>query len=382
MKIAFDTLGENPNQPSSAINYLIEFVRFFKNEENAEILLFVSNKNRHFFSEADNIKLVNCFFSNENIILRILSQQILIPLYLLYYNADLIYSPLNSAPLFTNKPVFLKINTLFQYEMQDHGNENLYNRLVNILRVNYRKIFFYLSAKKSRIIFANSNYTKNKIIQHYKKESNKIIILPEAPYEKFGIYSKDKSKKYVSKKFNINFKYFIYPANMYSYKNHFGSIKIYKKFLDKYKKNEIRLLFVGRDEDNIKNDLIKLANDLNIDKSVHFIDYVDIDDVVHLMNNSKALFFPSMNETFGKPLVEAMMSSVPASASNIEALSELAVDNKLLSDPNDIENFADKLHDALNVGSSYLARAKSKAENFTYKNHFKNIFSTFLEEIK
>jgi glycosyltransferase involved in cell wall biosynthesis len=100
------------------------------------------------------------------------------------------------------------------------------------------------------------------------------------------------------------------------------------------------------------------------------------------MNNAKALFFPSKNETFGKPLVEAMMSSVPAAASNIEALSELAVDNKLLSDPNDIENFADKLHDALNVGSSYLARAKSKAENFTYKNHFKNIFSTFLEEIE
>ena len=109
MKIAFDTLGENPKKPSSAINYLTEFVSFFKNKNDIEILLFVSNKNKHLFPDASNIKKINCFFSNENIVLRILSQQILIPIYLFFYKANLIYSPLNSAPLLTRKPLFLQL---------------------------------------------------------------------------------------------------------------------------------------------------------------------------------------------------------------------------------------------------------------------------------
>jgi len=382
MKIAFDTLGENPKKPSSAINYLTEFVNFFKDKNDIEILLFVSNKNKHLFHDSPNIKKINCFFSNENIVLRILSQQILIPIYLFFYKANLIYSPLNSAPLLTRKPLFLKINTLYQYEMHNHGNENLYVRLINFLRVIYRKIFFYFSAKKANIIIANSNYTKNKIIKYYKKDSNQIVTLPEAPYEKFGAYSKPDSKKFVSKKFSIDFEYFIFPANMYSNKNHFGAIKIYKKFLDRYDNYDIKLLFVGRDEDNIKNDLIKLATDFKIEKNVYFIDYVSIDDIVHLINNSKALFFPSLNETFGKPVVEAMMSSVPAVASDIDALSEIALDNKFLSNPTDLEKFSEKLNDALNVSSDYLVDAKSKAQNYTYKNHFKNLFSTFFSKVR
>lgn len=382
MKIAFDTLGENPKKPSSAINYLIEFVSFFKDKNDIEILLFISPKNRHLFPDAPNIKKINCFFSNENIILRILSQQILIPFYLFCYRSDLIYSPLNSAPLLTNKPIFLKINTLYQYEKANHVKENYRKRVIILLRKIYRKIFFFLSAKKAKVIIANSNYTKNKIVEYLHKNANQIITLPESAYGKFGKFSKDQSKKFVSKKFNINFEYLIFPANMYSYKNHLGAMKIFKRFLQKCKNKDINLLFVGRDEDHIKSDLVELSTKLKIDKNIHYIDYVDIDDVVHLMNNSKALFFPSLNETFGKPVVEAMISSVPAVASNIDALSEIALDNRFLSDPNNYEEFSEKLLDAINVNLDYISKAKLKAETYTYYNHFSNLYITFKTNLK
>ena len=80
MIIGFDTLSENPESPTSAINYLIEFSDYFKDKDQYKILLFVSKKNRHLFKNGENTKFVNCHFSNENIILRILDQQILIPI--------------------------------------------------------------------------------------------------------------------------------------------------------------------------------------------------------------------------------------------------------------------------------------------------------------
>jgi len=377
MIIAFDTLGENPIKPSSAINYLIEFVKFSSKQDKIKILLFVSNKNKTLFPKSNNIRLVNCFFSNENIILRILAQQILIPIYLIYYKANIMYSPINSAPLLTHIPVFLKINTLHHLYVKTQYDKNLFNIITSVLRKLYRTVFFHLSVKKSRIIFANSNYTKNQLIKYYNLDSNRIVISYEAPYEQFGLYDKKYSQKYVIDKFKIDFDYFIYPANIYSYKNHMGAIEIYNRFLEKYKKYEIKLLFVGRDEDNIKDKLFRKSNDLNIEKAIHYIDFVDIDDIVHLLNHSKALLFPSTMETFGKPIVEAMVSLTPVVASDIEPINELTVDNLLLAHPTDIDNFSNKLYNALNIDSQYLLKAKSKAKYFTYDNHFKNIFNTF-----
>tara|TARA_B100001057_G_scaffold171070_1_gene171856 strand:- start:8912 stop:10066 length:1155 start_codon:yes stop_codon:yes gene_type:complete len=384
MKIAFDTLGENPKNPSSAINYLTEFVDFFKEKKDVQILLFVSSSNRNIFPKSKNIKQINCFFSNENILLRIFSQQILIPFYLLFHKADLLYSPLNSTSLLTATPVFLKINTMYTWDKIDIDSKRSFSEIiVNFFRNIYRKFFFYLSAKKAKIVVANSNFTKCQIVKHFKIDSSKIICSPEAYYYKFGTFKKKDSQRYVNDKFKIDFQYFIFPANMYEYKNHIGALNAYNRFLDKYKFENIHLLFVGRDESNVKNELLKMIDDSKINKRVHFIDYVSIDDVVHLINNAKALFFPSKNETFGKPLVEAMISSVPAVCSDIDALKEIAINDLLLADPDKIEDLAAKLFKSLNVGNDYLENARIKAEEYTYDNHFKKIFNFFrIEQAK
>ena len=362
MKIAFDTLGENPKNPSSAINYLTEFVNFFKDKKDVQILLFVSSSNRNIFPKSNNIKQINCFFSNENIVLRIFSQQILIPLYLLFYKADLLYSPLNSTSLFTTTPVFLKINTMYTWDKINIDNKrNLSEVVVNFLRNIYRRFFFYFSARKAKMVVANSNFTRNQIVKHFKINRNKIICAPEAYYYKFGTFNKKDSQKYVNDKFKIDFKYFIFPANMYEYKNHIGSLNAFYRFIDKYKVRNMHLLFVGRDESNVKNELLKIINDSEISNRVHFIDYTSIDDVVHLINNAQALFFPSKNETFGKPLVEAMISSVPAVCSDIEALKEIAINDSLLANPDNIEALAIKLFESLHVSDGYLEKARTKA---------------------
>tara|TARA_B100000900_G_scaffold413356_1_gene437161 strand:- start:2271 stop:3410 length:1140 start_codon:yes stop_codon:yes gene_type:complete len=368
MKIGIDTLGENPKSPSSAINLLIELLKSCSKEKDNEFIVFVSNQNKFIFEKynAKNITFVNCFFSNENIFLRILAQQILIPFFLFLYKCDGIYCPINSAPLLTSKPIFLKINTLHHIDLPKEFP-------VGFLRKLYRSFMFGQSAKKAKIIIANTQYLKDRLVNHYNFENSKIKISHEAYSEGFGVFSKDFSKKYVEKKYKINYDFIIYPSNMYNYKNHLNSLKGYIRFLEETN-SKLFLIFLGRDEHNIKNPLIDLATRSKKLDMVKFIDFVPIEDAIHLINASSILYYPSRMETFGKPIIEGMISKIPVVGSKIPPIEELSYDKRLLFNVDNYDEMSKKLKLALNVDKTFLELSYRKAKDFTYDNHNKKIF--------
>ena len=51
MKIAIDTLGENPLKPSSAINLLIELIKSCKAEKDTKFIIFISFQKTKTFCE-------------------------------------------------------------------------------------------------------------------------------------------------------------------------------------------------------------------------------------------------------------------------------------------------------------------------------------------
>ncbi len=368
MKIAIDTLGENPLKPSSAINLLIELIKSCKAEKDTKFIIFISSKNKNIFAnyKSKNIKFVNCFFSNENIFLRILAQQLLIPLFLLIYKCDAIYCPINSAPLLTFKPVFLKINTLHHIDLPKEFP-------VGFLRKIYRNIMFGLSAKKAKVIIANTKYLKNRITSHYGFKDEKVKISYEAYSEGFGIYNKEFSRKYILDHYGISYSYIIYPSNLYNYKNHKIALKSYAELMKLYS-GDLKIIFLGRDEHNIKSELINLSDKLKITNKVNFIDFVPIEDAIHLINASSIMFYPSRMETFGKPIIEGMISKIPVVGTNIPPIKELSLDSKFLSDVDDYKGIGKKLFLSLEADQNYLNDCFNKAKTFTYKNHNKKIF--------
>ena len=47
------------------------------------------------------------------------------------------------------------------------------------------------------------------------------------------------------------------------------------------------------------------------------------------------MFYPSRMETFGKPIIEGMISKIPVVGTNIPPIKELSLDSKFLSDVDD-----------------------------------------------
>jgi len=122
--------------------------------------------------------------------------------------------------------------------------------------------------------------------------------------------------------------------------------KNYDYLLDAYQQiwaqeNEIRLCIVGRvgwmcdDLMQRIDNLIRTGN-----KLFHFMDLND-DELEYCYSRSKAVVFPSQDEGFGLPLVEAMHYGKPVFASDIPVFREIGMEYPLYFDLNDSSSLAD-----------------------------------------
>ncbi len=68
-----------------------------------------------------------------------------------------------------------------------------------------------------------------------------------------------------------------------------------------------------------------------------------IPELEDLYQRASILAFPSLDEGFGMPVLDAMARGVPVLTSNVSAMPEVAGDAALLVDPTDVHSIADGL---------------------------------------
>jgi glycosyltransferase involved in cell wall biosynthesis len=83
---------------------------------------------------------------------------------------------------------------------------------------------------------------------------------------------------------------------------------------------------------------------LGLGEHVHFLGYVPQDDLPALYNAASVFVFPSLYEGFGLPVLEAMACGTPVVTSGVSALPEVAGDAAVLVDPNDAHAIADAVN--------------------------------------
>jgi glycosyltransferase involved in cell wall biosynthesis len=82
------------------------------------------------------------------------------------------------------------------------------------------------------------------------------------------------------------------------------------------------------------------AERLGLGAAVAFPGYVDDSDLEGLYAAASVFVFPSLNEGFGMPVLEAMGRGLPVVTSAVSSLPEVAGDAALLVDPTSVEDVA------------------------------------------
>lgn len=165
------------------------------------------------------------------------------------------------------------------------------------------------NAKKSEKIIVPSKNTKNDLIELYKINPEKIVVIPH------GVNKIENCKL---KTVNCS-KYILYLGSGHKRKNIKGLQEAYKILKEKY---------------NIPHELVLAGVDVYVDKATKW----------ELLKNADVFVFPSFYEGFGIPVLEAQIAGVPVIASNTSSLPEILGNSALFTNPNQPEEIAEAIY--------------------------------------
>lgn len=211
------------------------------------------------------------------------------------------------------------------------------------------------AAKKSKVIFTVSSFSKQDIIGKYKISPERIIVTYSAVDECFRVLDKAQLEEdLLRSRFGIgNHPYILTVGNLQPRKNIPRLIEAFKRLKaqsrDAHSGNEIRskedltktsmqysdykLVIVGK-KAWMYDDILRSADD----EDIILTDYVEDTDLVRLYNAAELFVYPSFFEGFGLPPLEAMACGTPVAVANTTSLPEVVGDAGLYFDPFNVEN--------------------------------------------
>lgn len=326
--------------------------------------------------EKNNVKIIQV----SSILFRFLParfflEQIIIPIYLLLYRADIIHSLHYTFPLLTRKKKVVTIHdmTFFVYPEMHKG-----------IKVLVFKKFISLGVKFADSLITVSESTKRDMITYLGKSEqinskSKVIPLGCSPLYN-NLMDKVRYKK-TKQKFNIDEKYLLFVGALEPRKNISNLIKACSEILNQ---DKIILVIVGK-EGWYYESIYDIVMQLNLEHKIKFTGFISESEKIDLLRGAEVFIYPSFYEGFGLPVLEAMNCGVPVITSNISSLPEVAGDAAILVNPNDVEQLTYTINLVItskDLKEEMIEKGYGQAQQFTWKRCAKDTLSVYNSLIK
>jgi len=363
MRIGIDTLFETPGKGTGGITYLGNFIRALASIDNTnEYFIFTSPLMMEIFRgfKKEKFHFVMCPYSNEKRIRRVLTQHTLLPILARKYKLDILNSPGNVAPIYVPCASVLTIKTMHHYRTPfqiDKGS------LV------YRRIMVKYSAKRADMIIANSKSNLRDICHFLGVKEDKVAIVPEAVNNMNFRPLNEREISEAIGKWKIRRPYILFVSALWPYKNALGLIKAFHILVHKYRVPHT-LVIVGSGWESYKNKIIQEAKKGKVLDRIAFLGHIPNTQLNPIYSGSDVFVYPSLYETFGLTVLEAMASGTPVVASNRASLPEIVGDAGVLADPTNPDVLAEAIFKVIsdeNLRSQLIQKGLERAKKFTWE---------------
>lgn len=303
-------------------------------------------------------------------------EQYYLPKAVKQFNLDLLHCTSNTAPVNCNVPLMITLHDIIYLEGKSHiASGSWYQRMGNLYRIwNVPKVF--RSAEK---ILTVSEFERKNIIQYFHCAPEKV----ETVYNGVSPHFKPQDEhtiKSVKERFRLPEQYLLFLGNTAPKKNLKGVLAALKILSDEQKLT-LPLVMPDFGEANLNQLLTELdAKDLR--SMIHLTGYIPNQQLPGVYAGATAFIYPSLRESFGLPILEAMACGCPVITSNNSSMIEIAKGAALLIDPFSPESIANALEQVLgdkNLAADLVQKGAQQANKFSYREGALKVKNLYLQ---
>ncbi len=247
-----------------------------------------------------------------------------------------------------------------------------------------------LALRQADVILTVSEHSKREIVKYFGVAETRVQVITEAARPIFSVLPRSEAMEKVLRRYQLGDRRFIlYVGGISPHKNLKGLVNAFHLFAHENGFSDIKLVLVGDyQNDTFFSDytfLKMLVEQLDLTDRVIFTGFIEDGDLAYLYNAASLLAFPSLEEGFGLPAIEAMACGAPVVASNRGSLPEIVGDAGRFFDPYDPPAIAEALRQVL--GDDALRKKMSgmgvmRARQFTWDRAAQDTLAIFRESVE
>lgn len=289
-------------------------------------------------------------------------EQVALPLAVRQHKVDLLHCTSNTAPLWCSVPLVLTLHDIIYLEPRQHRSPSFYQELGWY----YRKWVVPRILKKCKKIITVSHFECHRIREALHLPNKQIT----AVYNGYNLHfspHNNLNHKIIDKYINQE-GFIFFLGNTDPKKNAARTLKAYALYLST--SNVKRPLLIADLKEEYIDAILQQENITEIKKHLFYPGYIANQDLATLYNAAFAFLYPSLRESFGIPMLEAMACGTPIIAGNTSAMPEVAGKEAILVDPNipqDIANAILQLENDADFYQQQVTYGLERVKHFSWK---------------
>lgn len=270
---------------------------------------------------------------------------------------DLVHFPHFNVPIFYKGKYIVTIHDLSMHK-RSMASTTLPFWLYFVKRVGYQKVFSRAVWGSARIIVP-SRYVLGELVKKYPFAGQKSVVIYEGVDKKFYTGSPAQG---LLKSLKIEKPYFLYVGNAYPHKNVTRAIEA----VSALNLQGVKVSLVIVTPRNVFEERLKeVIKSKNAGEYVKLLGFLPDEKLMHLYHHAASFVYPSKEEGFGLPGLEAMATKTLVLASDIPVFKEVYKNNAVFFNPHDFSSIQSAMREALFLSRTEKIMVTDKAYEFS-----------------
>lgn len=293
---------------------------------------------------------------------------------------EILHCTSNTAPLKTKIPLVVTLHDIIYLEhislLTKAGT--WYQKFGNM----YRRYVVPRIVKSSARIITVSKFEKNRIRNFFKlpESDNRLVAIYNGVGEHFKPVTDKVELKRIKEKYNLPDEFFFFFGNTDPKKNTKGVLEAFSKFISKSDR-KIPLIMLDYDKNEL-NSILSDIGDKDLINHIQLTGYIVNTDLPVIYQLCTIFLYPSLRESFGIPMLEAMGCGTPVITSNTSSMPEVSGNAALIIDPHKPEEITEGIFKLLNdkkLCNELREKGFEQVKKFSWRTMAENVLKLYEE---